>query len=78
MTTIHVKSIVSSPKNHRLCVWLIHTIWYIDMPDVTTGYGKLSDLNVFVWDFLILLHIWNPLHQTFTNWVLRHESRDEK
>ena len=23
---------------HRLCVWIIQTIWYVDMPDVPAGY----------------------------------------
>ena len=39
---------------HRLCVWSIQTFWYVNMPDVTGGYGRFSDL-IEIFFFCILL-----------------------
>ena len=33
--------------------------WYVDIPDVTAGYVRLSDLIWFSDNFKILLHVWN-------------------
>ena len=34
---------------HKTLTYILGlTIWYVDMPDVIAGYGRLSDLNVFV------------------------------
>ena len=32
---------VSSPNFHRLCVCLMYTVWYINMPNVTSNFYKL-------------------------------------
>ena len=61
LTTIHDWIIVSSPKFHRLYVWLIYTFWYINLPNVTAGYGRFSDLISFFGNFNILLQIWNAI-----------------
>ena len=57
--TIYVWVVVSPSKFNRLCVYLMHifwnvnildvtescgTFWYDDIPDVTAGYGRLSHL----------------------------------
>ena len=42
---IHFWSIISSSKFHRLCVWLIYTFWYVNMPNVFAGYERFSDSN---------------------------------
>ena len=73
-TIIHVWRVLSSPNFHRLCFWLKSTIEYVDIPDVTTGYARLTtDLNVFVWEFSIIIKCLKCfyLHQTFTNLVFR-------
>ena len=31
---------------HRLCVWWIHTFWYIKIPDLTANYGIVLDFVV--------------------------------
>ena len=61
LTSINVWIIVSSPKFHRLCVWSMHTFWYVIMPYVTAGYGRFSDLIVFFGNFHILLNVWNVI-----------------
>ena len=43
LTSIHVCSILSSPNFNRLCGQLIYTFFYVKMPIVTAGYGRLSD-----------------------------------
>ena len=50
------------------------------MPDITVGYGRLSDLNESVWEFFIYYYMFETLYlsQTFTNFVLRQKFRDEK
>ena len=47
LTIIHVWSSVSSPKFHRLFVWSLYTFWYVNIPSVTAGYIRFSDLIVF-------------------------------
>ena len=49
--------IVSSPNIHRLCIWLMYTFWYINMPNVTAGYVRFSDLIASFGIFHILLHV---------------------
>ena len=45
----------SSPNFHRLYVKSIHTFQSIDMPDMTTGYGRFSEQISFFGYF----HFWN-------------------
>ena len=33
---------------YRLCIPSIHTLWYIDMPDVTVSYGMYLDFIAFL------------------------------
>ena len=41
---------ISSPIFHRMCVWSIHTFWYIDMPDIAKSYGRFfGNFNVLDW-----------------------------
>ena len=54
-TTIHVWSFLYSPKFHRLCVWSIHTVWYVNIPDMTANYKRLSDLVVFFCESSIII-----------------------
>ena len=52
LTTIHVWIIVSSPNFHRLFVSWMYTFWYVNMSNVTIGYGRLSSLIAFFfWEF---------------------------
>ena len=44
------------------------------MPDVTTGYGSLSDLNESVENFQILLHDWNVISSNFPKLYVKEES----
>ena len=53
LITIQVWSVVYFPNFHRLCVWLIPTILYLDMEDGTVAYGKSSDWNEFFGFFSI-------------------------
>ena len=51
----------------RLCVWTIYTFWYVNMPNVTTGYGRFSDLIMFYREFsnrTTCLKRYNKLLQT--------------
>ena len=53
------------------------------MPDVTAGYGKLSDLNAFVWEtfkyfYIFEYYIIHVLHQTSTNYALKQKCRGDK
>ena len=50
-----VFSTVSSPKLHRLCVWLMYTFWNVNMPNVTAGYGRFSDSIAFFGYFSVTL-----------------------
>ena len=45
MNGICTRNVVSSPNFHRLCVLIIHTFWYVNMPDVTTGDGRAFILS---------------------------------
>ena len=53
LTTIHVWSIVSSSNFNRLCIWLIYTFCYVNIPNAIADYGIFSDLIAF---FLIFIH----------------------
>ena len=58
---------------HRLCFCLIYTFLYVDMLDVTAGYGRLSDLIAFFRIFIYYYYYKFEtlyLHQTFTDYVL--------
>ena len=37
---------ISLPNFNRLWVWLMHTFWYVNMPNMATGYAKYFNLNV--------------------------------
>ena len=39
---------ISLPNFLRLCVWIIYTLWYVNMPNVTAGYGRISDSIAFL------------------------------
>ena len=39
LTSIRVCSVVSPLNFHRLCVLLMYTFWYVNMPNETAGYG---------------------------------------
>ena len=56
--------VVSPPNLHGLCVWSMYTFWYINMPDVTTSYERISGLIRFFEHFNASYVI---LHQTFVN-----------
>ena len=43
------------PNFHRLCVWLMYTFWYINIPCMTAGYRGFSDLIVFFFGIFIYL-----------------------
>ena len=78
-----------SPQNiHRLCLQVVYTFWNINIPNVTSGYGRFSKCNFRLWKFFfyliafffgifhIFLHVWNVMTswlQTFTNYVLRQK-----
>ena len=47
LMAIHVSIVVSPSQFHRSYVRLIPTICYVNMADVTSGYGRLSDLSGF-------------------------------
>ena len=51
------------------------TFWYIDMPNITAGYKKFSDLMLFLGIFMLEA---SQLHQTFTDCVLRQKCRNER
>ena len=57
LTIIFVWSVLYSPNFHRLCIWLIQIFWFIDIPDVTVGYGRFSDSIV----LYNSIHIWNVI-----------------
>ena len=50
--SINVWSTVSSQNFHRLCVWLMYKFWYVNMPNVTAGYGRFSDSIAFLGIFI--------------------------
>ena len=35
LTSIHFWAIVSSLNSYRLCIWLLYTFWYVNMPNET-------------------------------------------
>ena len=78
LTTICVWIAVFPPKFRRLYVKLMYTIWYVDIPDMTTGYGRFFEFR-FLWIF-IYYYMFETLylHQTFTSCVLRQNCKDEK
>ena len=47
MNGIFVWFDIVSPNFYRLWVWLMYTFWYVNMLNVTAGYGRL------------LQHVWN-------------------
>ena len=54
---------VSLSNLHRLCVVLVHTFWYVDMPDVTAGYWRFADLIAFFGSssYIIIFYIFIKL-----------------
>ena len=46
-----LKCFLFSPNFHKLCIKLIHTLWCVNMPDVTASYGSSSDLIAIFWIF---------------------------
>ena len=66
MSGICVCYYISSSKFHGMCVSSIHTFWYIDMPDVTTSYGRFSSLIGSLKKNNVRYVI---VHQTFINFV---------
>ena len=63
-TTIHVWIDLSPPNFHRVYVWLIYIFCDVSMPNVTAGYGRISDLLHFC--------------QIFTNCVMRQKCIEMK
>ena len=80
MILIHVWIVKASPNFHRLCAWLIYTFWYVNMPNVTEDYGRLSDLISVFWEFFIYFNMFETvlLHQTITSCMLRQKCGNEK
>ena len=54
----HVWSVASSPNFHKLYVWLMYTLWNVNIPNMSVGYGRFSYLIAFFEHFHILLHVW--------------------
>ena len=77
LTSIHVWIVVSLPNFHKLFDKWMYTFWYVIMPNVTTGYGRFYNLDAFLGNFHILLHVWNAITwSNFTNFVLNQRYRD--
>ena len=60
---------------HSQCVWLIiPAFWYLNMLDVTAGYGRIFDLVLFFLEFLNIISCLKRIkfHQNFTNYVHSH------
>ena len=47
MNDIRIYQHISPPNFHKLYVKLIHTFWYVNMPNVTAGYARFSVLMSF-------------------------------
>ena len=58
MNGICVWKYISLPNFHRLCVWWIHSFWYVDMPDVTATYGTPLDFVAFWFIFIVLVYFY--------------------
>ena len=48
----------------------MYIFWYVNMPNVTEGYGWFSDLMRFYWNFHILLNVW-PRADGFIDTMIR-------
>ena len=61
-----------SPNFHILFFLLLYIFWYVNMPNVSVGYGSFSDLIVFFLGIFIYCYIFESLeiHQTFKKCVL--------
>ena len=55
----------------------MYTFWIVKMPNLTAGYGRLSDLNTFFCEFSYVITCLK-LYQFFTNCVFGKKCRDEK
>ena len=55
LSSIHVKSTVSSSNFHRLRVLLMYIFWNANMQNVTAGYGRFSDSIAFLWVFFHII-----------------------
>ena len=56
------------PNLCRLSVQSIHLFWYVDMPDVTTSWGRFPGLIGF-----LKFNVWYVVfHQTFINFILSY------
>ena len=68
------QSTVFSQNFHKLCVLLMYTFLYVNMPNGTAGYGRFSDsiafLGIFIYYYMFETL---QLHQFFTNCVLRQK-----
>ena len=55
-----------------MCVLLIHTFWYIDMPDVRASYGIPFDFIKFFGHFhtlLLTIHVWIVVSPPNFHWL---------
>ena len=45
-------------KHSQIVFWLMYTFWFVNLPNMTAGYGRFSDLIVFFGEFS---YIWTSL-----------------